>query len=913
MGSQISKSLKKGNQVVSRENSNNFIFPDFPEDTTRMDFRSAGLKYVPLQIFEFNQLNWLQLSQNDIISIPREIGKLSNLKTLRLFSNVIKSFPSEIGYLSNLTVLDAGKNQLSSLCPQICDCNSLTELNLQWNNIEELPLNIGNLKNLKILNLYINRISIIPESIGNLEKLETLDIAHNRISILPPVIGSLENLTSLNIVGNGLKEIPNEISKLKNLKKFDFRCNYVNEIPDSICCIPIRFFHGRNNMISSLPENFGNLKDLQDCRLDTNLLKTLPNSIGNLQSLKILLVYQNEIESIPSSLGNLSGLIEMDLSENNLSNLPHELSGLESLEILFLSKNNFIEIPSCISNMKSLVHFEIFHNNINTLSGESFLSLKKLGKLNLNLNSISYLPEEISLLENLVFLELAFNDIEEISENIYEMKSLTFLNLSHNKLKKLPESLCSMKQLKKLYISYNNFNFNDFNIFPDDYAKMESLNEFVCAGNNLNNFPKFLYQIPSLKYIDLSGNHIKNIESQIKNIENLTTLILSHNQIKEFPIEITELLLLSEIDISQNLLENLPDNFSKLELLTDIDLSGNNLKNIPDLSSLSHLLQLKIAHNFINNIPIVDSDCWISFEGNNTDSVFFEQKKYYDKFSKMYNRRKNYLINSIPKPESYDNSNNSLFSFSMSWSETRGRRPDQQDSIAIIKNIQDKNIHYLGLYDGHGGTISSEITGDILHTLFIERLSKLEKLSKEKIIPLFSESFWELNDYLKAKNINDGTAVNVIFLTPNLIYCANAGDSRSILVKDGGIAYPLSIDHKPEDDDERKRIEEAGGFVTESKRVNGVLALSRAIGDADLQPPITCEPNVTVTEITPEDKYLVMGCDGLWDVLDSDQVAQAIKDIPTASEAVTFLRDAAYTLGSTDNISVIVVEINHNI
>lgn len=74
-----------------------------------------------------------------------------------------------------------------------------------------------------------------------------------------------------------------------------------------------------------------------------------------------------------------------------------------------------------------------------------------------------------------------------------------------------------------------------------------------------------------------------------------------------------------------------------------------------------------------------------------------------------------------------------------------------------------------------------------------------------------------------------GCTANVVLITETEIYCANAGDSRSILsVK--GKADPLSIDHKPEDEEELKRIRKGGGDVWEG-RVNGNLNLSRAMGD----------------------------------------------------------------------------------
>lgn len=97
----------------------------------------------------------------------------------------------------------------------------------------------------------------------------------------------------------------------------------------------------------------------------------------------------------------------------------------------------------------------------------------------------------------------------------------------------------------------------------------------------------------------------------------------------------------------------------------------------------------------------------------------------------------------------------------------------------------------------------------------------------------------------------------------------NAGDSRSVLgIK--GRAKPLSFDHKPQNEGEKARICAAGGFV-DFGRVNGNLALSRAIGDfefkksADLPPEqqiVTAFPDVTVHELGEDDEFLVIACDG---------------------------------------------------
>jgi serine/threonine protein phosphatase PrpC len=89
----------------------------------------------------------------------------------------------------------------------------------------------------------------------------------------------------------------------------------------------------------------------------------------------------------------------------------------------------------------------------------------------------------------------------------------------------------------------------------------------------------------------------------------------------------------------------------------------------------------------------------------------------------------------------------------------------------------------------------------------------------------------------------------------------------------GGKAIRLTVDHKASLPEEAKRITDAGGFVGRN-RVNGVLAVSRALGDHMLKENdvVTAVPYCQETELTDEDSFLVLACDGVWDVI-TDQEA----------------------------------------
>jgi serine/threonine protein phosphatase PrpC len=138
---------------------------------------------------------------------------------------------------------------------------------------------------------------------------------------------------------------------------------------------------------------------------------------------------------------------------------------------------------------------------------------------------------------------------------------------------------------------------------------------------------------------------------------------------------------------------------------------------------------------------------------------------------------------------------------------------------------------------------------------------------------------------------------------------ANTGDQRLVLCRNGK-AIQVTVDHKPDAPEELDRIRRGGGFVAENRRVNGVLALSRALGDVDLQPHVTYVPDIFFMDLQEDDEFLIMACDGLWDVVSSEQAVQLVQsEHADPIRSATKLRDYAHCLNSTDNISVVVFQL----
>ena len=135
---------------------------------------------------------------------------------------------------------------------------------------------------------------------------------------------------------------------LERLRKLDVRCNYIVRIPESICTLPLTCLLARSNCLTHLPENFGELKQLSDCRLEDNKLEFLPDSIGELDNLKLLFIFNNKLIEINPNIGKLTSLIEMDASSNHLTRLPDPFGNLINLSALFLADNLFQFLPSAL-------------------------------------------------------------------------------------------------------------------------------------------------------------------------------------------------------------------------------------------------------------------------------------------------------------------------------------------------------------------------------------------------------------------------------------------------------------------------------------------------------------------------------------------------------------------------------------
>ena len=194
---------------------------------------------------------------------------------------------------------------------------------------------------------------------------------------------------------------------------------------------------------------------------------------------------------------------------------------------------------------------------------------------------------------------------------------------------------------------------------------------------------------------------------------------------------------------------------------------------------------------------------------------------------------------------------------------------------------------------------------------FISCLSKNDNFRKGAYVKALEEVFLNMDILLSSpegkrelraiKGTDDtsdsfaGCTACVALLVKNVLYVANAGDSRCVLSSNKK-PYPMSNDHKPDLAEEKRRITKAGGYISDG-RVNGSLNLSRALGDFEFKKDqnllpkdqlISGFPEVLVKELGPGDEFLVLGCDGIWESMSNYEIVDFVGErLADRNEAVS--------------------------
>ncbi|MBS0652856.1 MAG: leucine-rich repeat domain-containing protein [Verrucomicrobia bacterium] len=190
--------------------------PEF-ERIQYLDLSNCKLTSLPPEIAIFKGLVILDLNRNKMTRLPHEIGELRNLARLTLSNNPISEIPLAIRQLAQLKELYIDSNKLEKIPAGVLALDGLEILNVNSNQITELPEALAQLKMLREFHAANNKITALPPSFGDLLALQAIDMRNNRIEALPESFKCLVNLQGLNLTKNKLAEYPAVLRFLPNL------------------------------------------------------------------------------------------------------------------------------------------------------------------------------------------------------------------------------------------------------------------------------------------------------------------------------------------------------------------------------------------------------------------------------------------------------------------------------------------------------------------------------------------------------------------------------------------------------------------------------------------------------------------------------------------------------------------------
>ncbi|KAL0393995.1 UNVERIFIED_CONTAM: putative protein phosphatase 2C 22 [Sesamum latifolium] len=229
-----------------------------------------------------------------------------------------------------------------------------------------------------------------------------------------------------------------------------------------------------------------------------------------------------------------------------------------------------------------------------------------------------------------------------------------------------------------------------------------------------------------------------------------------------------------------------------------------------------------------------------------------------------------------------------------------------------LNTLNERPSAFYGVFDGHGGKHAADFACYHLPRFIVE-----DEDFPQQIERVMSSAFYRRILLLRKPAL----WTQILLLAPLLwllfsLVVANAGDCRAVLCRRGK-AIEMSRDHKPVCLRERRRIEASGGYVYDGY-LNGQLNVARALGDWHMEGlkgqdggPLTAEPELMSTKLTEEDEFLIIGCDGIWDVFMSQNAVDfARRRLQEHNDPVMCSRDLvdeALKRKSGDNLSVVVV------
>lgn len=901
----------------------------------------------------------INLTDQHLTKLPFTPPLENKAKNLYLSGNKFITLPEN---MKNVLLVDLSKNQMGSSVPihiakALASYENLKKLNLSSNQLEKLNDSLTN-KKVESLNLTQNRFNEFPDQlIVKFPSLEIISLDCNFLKVLSKLQSEL--IITLSISLNCIQSIETATLSLPKLTTLDLSKNQIKVIPDNFSkSFPaLTSIDLSDNLITELPEvnsetsdNFVFPQTLKQINLTHNFLVNIPKSILCLPNLTELVLAENKITNLPDFQPSIK---KIDVSSNQIESISKQ--SLKFLVDILLADNKLTELPEGLE-MEQAETFTADRNQIKEINFTSFPST--IIAIDLSFNQIEQIPNEIfEKLPKLQSFSVDFNKITEIPTEIINCTKLQRLSVSHNPIKELPKmpvtlqnisaSCCQLESVEGAFFDRT----QPSRFFTHDGNSTNDADDFVLACISSNNYHSQTYSHPfmNLKYVDFSGNQLKSFPR----IFDLQIINLSQNKLTELPVISSHTKIL---DVSMNNITSEPNSIPEEisgNSLVDLNLSYNKLTKIPKFLDAPLLQCLELAGNplkgtlditeliFLDTVDISETEITTVNSTNELLREIITSKNDLNITPIIKNDPKTTFA--AKKKQLYVNQKKQDGKMKSGFSEILGLRKDMEDSIIVRDDL---NLY--AVCDGHGGSNTAKYVAIKLSELFekyFENQIHQQSFNKnlhiknnlftfEKVKHAIESVINETGKCLQKHNFQDGSTLCLSFIydspcakqtSPSddpssdsssyslfvgrKLVTANLGDSRAIIIRTDGTSRELTKDHKPFFRSEFERIHNDYGRISKDNRVDGILAVSRAMGDYHVS-GVCRDAEIEEFEIDNEkDKFLVIGCDGVFDVLTNDEVAQVAVNASSPTEAAFMIRNAAFAVQSSDNISVVVVDL----
>jgi len=237
-----------------------------------------------------------------------------------------------------------------------------------------------------------------------------------------------------------------------------------------------------------------------------------------------------------------------------------------------------------------------------------------------------------------------------------------------------------------------------------------------------------------------------------------------------------------------------------------------------------------------------------------------------------------------------------------------GMRETMEDAHAVRER---PGCFSAEVFDGHYGPLAARTAAAFLTPCFWSLLeANRHEEARRSDLELLREAYLRTDDFIISRGIMGGAAAATLHLLGESFLAANVGDARIVIGTAGGSEL-LTMDHRPELPEERGRIESLGGRVIylDIPRVQGELAISRALGDAHLKPYVSAEPRILEGRLGRENDWAVLATDGIWDIITPAEAVLASRKSGDPQDAAELIVSIACWRGAHDNMTVIVLDL----